>query len=92
MSRAAPRYDGRLVAALRRLDDRRVSIAETCRRVGALAEELGVPRPSYVHLRRLVVAEREREDDRAEVRNGMSRALFAGTRIPTPHEIESHRR
>ena len=92
MSRFAPRYDPRVVAAIRRLDDRRVSIAEVCRRLGDLADGLGVPRPSYVHLRRLVVAEREREDDGAEVVREMSRDFFAGRRIATPHEIESRRR
>lgn len=77
---------------MRRLDDRHVPIAETCRRVGVVADALGVPRPSYVHLRRLLVAERERADDRAQVLGEMSRAFFAGTRIPTPHEVESRRR
>lgn len=91
MIHAAPRYDPRLVQALRWLDDRSVPIAETCRRIGVVAETLGVPRPSYVHLRRLVQAERARADDRAEVLDEMSRALFAGTRIPTPHEVRSRR-
>jgi hypothetical protein len=35
-------------------------MAETCRRVGVCAEAAGLPRPSYVHLRRLIQAERER--------------------------------
>lgn len=59
---AAPRYHERILDAIRALDDRRVPIAETCRRVGRRAEELGLPRPSYVHLRRLIHAERERQD------------------------------
>jgi hypothetical protein len=57
---SAPRYDARIVDAVRRLDDERVSMAETCRRVGDVAVALGLPRPSTVHLRRLVRAERER--------------------------------
>jgi hypothetical protein len=57
---SAPRYDARIVDAVRRLDDERVSMAETCRRVGDVAVTLGLPRPSIVHLRRLVRAERER--------------------------------
>jgi hypothetical protein len=57
---AAPRYDPRLRRALAALDDRTIPIAETCRRLGAVAEALGVPRPSYVHVRRLVHAERRR--------------------------------
>ena len=50
----APRYDKRLVAALVDLDDRTVPIAETCRRLGDIAVTMGVPRPSCVHVRRLV--------------------------------------
>jgi hypothetical protein len=57
---AAPRYDPRLVEALRALDDPGLPIAETCRRVGRFAESAGLPRPSYVHVRRLVGAERAR--------------------------------
>ena len=60
MALSAPRYDARIVDAVRRLDDERVSMAETCRRVGDVAVALGLPRPSTVHLRRLVRAERER--------------------------------
>jgi hypothetical protein len=59
---SAPRYHQRILDAIRVLDDRRVPIAETCRRIGRRAEELGLPRPSYVHLRRLIHAERERRD------------------------------
>ena len=40
------------------LDDRRVPIAETGRRVGAVAETLGLVRPSYEQIRRLVHAHR----------------------------------
>ena len=60
MARSAPRYDPRLVAAARRLDDATLPMAETCRRVGAYAEEIGLVRPSYVHLRRLIRPHRER--------------------------------
>lgn len=38
-------------------------MAEICRRVAAVAEAMGLPRPSYVHMRRLLVAERERQDE-----------------------------
>jgi hypothetical protein len=58
----APRYDERILSAIRRLDDRTQSMAETARRVGTVAAELGLPRPSYVHLRRLIVAHRDEED------------------------------
>jgi hypothetical protein len=50
----APRIGPRLLAAIVRLDDPRVPIAETCRRVGAEAERLGLTRPSYQRVRELV--------------------------------------
>jgi hypothetical protein len=56
---AAPRYDPRLLKLARELDDRQQSMAETCRRVGARADDLGITRPSYVHLRRYIRAQRE---------------------------------
>jgi hypothetical protein len=52
--------------AIARLDDERQPIAETCRRVGDFANRNGLPRPSYVHLSRLVVADRERRRERRE--------------------------
>ena len=58
----APRYDHRLVEAIQALDDPRRPIAETCRRVGVVAERLRLPRPSYVHVRRYVLAERDRRE------------------------------
>jgi hypothetical protein len=50
----APRIGPRLLAAIVRLDDKKVPIAETCRRVGAEAELLGLTRPSYQRVRELV--------------------------------------
>ena len=67
--RFAPRYDVRLVAALVELDDRDVPIAEVCRRLGDVAASIGVPRPSYVHVRRLVRAKRAYEDAERERRD-----------------------
>jgi hypothetical protein len=58
----APRYDSRILVAVRALDDRTQPMAEIARRVGAAAAELGLPKPSYVHLRRLILAYREEED------------------------------
>ena len=72
---AAPRYDPRIRDALRELDDRREPIAETCRRAAAVAEQLGLPRPSYVHMRRLVHAHRLEEDERRERRAAVRRIL-----------------
>jgi hypothetical protein len=57
--RIAPRYDPRIVALVQELDDRRESMAETCRRVCAAAEVVGITRPSYVHLSRLIRELRE---------------------------------
>ena len=74
----APRYDPRIVVALRMLDDRSQPVAEVCRRVGAAAERLGLHRPSYVHLRRLLVAMRDEEDAARERREAM-RELLAET-------------
>jgi hypothetical protein len=52
--RIAPRVDERLVAAVGRYAEDKVPIAETCRRVGSLADHLGLTRPSYEEVRRLV--------------------------------------
>jgi hypothetical protein len=54
VTRAAPRISPRLVDAIDRLDDPRVPIAETARRVCAEAERLGLLRPSYQQIRVLV--------------------------------------
>jgi hypothetical protein len=51
---AAPRISESLVAALKRLDDPRRPIAETHRLLGSLAEQLGLPRPSYEQVRVVV--------------------------------------
>jgi len=50
----APRIDSRLVAALVRIDDTDVPIAETNRRLGRMAAHLGLPKPSYQQVRLLV--------------------------------------
>jgi hypothetical protein len=50
----APRIDARLVAAAERLDSQTSPIAETNRRVGAVAAELGLVRPSYEQVRSVV--------------------------------------
>jgi hypothetical protein len=86
----APRYDIRIVDAVRALDDPALPIAEICRRVGAAAGALGLPRPSYSHLRRVVHAEREhartelerREAVRALVEDAAADVLMG--RIPNP--------
>lgn len=54
MPRFAARIPDRLYRRLVKLDDRRVPIAETHRRLGAEAERLGLTRPSYERVRMLV--------------------------------------
>jgi hypothetical protein len=56
----SPRTDVRLVAAIERLDRPDVPIAETWRRVGVLAEHMGLLRPSYQQVRRIVHDSRRR--------------------------------
>ena len=57
---SAPRIDTRLVAAAELLDDRMIPIAETNRQVGEVAEALGLARPSYENVRRVVHDARRR--------------------------------
>ena len=57
----APRYDGRVLELASALDDPAEPMAETCRRVGTVAESLGLFRPSYSHLRRFLTEKREAE-------------------------------
>jgi hypothetical protein len=51
---AAPRIDSRLVAGVAWLDDAREPMAETNRRIGCLARDLGLTKPSYQQIRLLV--------------------------------------
>jgi hypothetical protein len=50
----APRLPPKLLAAIVRLDDRRLPMAEVNRRVGRAAWKLGLPKPSYQRVRQLV--------------------------------------
>jgi hypothetical protein len=54
LTTCGPRIDERLVAALARLDDQTLPIAEANRRVGLVAEGLGLIRPSYQQVRIIV--------------------------------------
>ena len=60
MPAAAPRIGPTLLAAVERLDDESVPIAEVYRRVAALASHLGYARPSYEQIRILVHEHRRR--------------------------------
>jgi hypothetical protein len=88
---SAPRYDPRVLAAVRRLDDEGVPIAETCRRVGEVAAALGLPRPSYVHLRRVVKADRELRRARREIAGELVSDLGAGLAPRLARAIEQAR-
>jgi hypothetical protein len=57
---AAPRIGPTLLAAVERLDDASLPIAEVHRRVAALASQLEYPRPSYEQIRVLVHEHRRR--------------------------------
>ena len=61
----APRIDSRLVAALVRIDDPRRPIAETNRRLGRVAAELGLAKPSYEQVRVIVHAIRRGKQEPA---------------------------
>jgi hypothetical protein len=61
--KAAPRIDSRLLAAIERLDDKRLPIAETNRKVGAVADAIGLTRPSYEQVRSLTRRLRSRRLD-----------------------------
>ena len=54
MTVSAPRVDSRLVAALQRLDDGQLPVAELNRRLGTVAHALGLTQPSYQCVRLLV--------------------------------------
>lgn len=91
MPPSAPRYDPRLLRAIRRLDDESLPIAEVWRRVGAHAEKIGLSRPSYVHVRRIVVSERERAAELREIRNEALEGVFSRM-VPDPVELSLRRR
>ena len=78
MPLSAPRYDERILAAARRFDDERQPIAETCRNVGRECDRLGLTRPSYVHLRRFIRAERERRRTVEAIQHELVEQLLAG--------------
>ena len=93
MVRSAPRYDPRIDALVIDLDDTRESMAEICRRVCAAAEHLGLTRPSLVHLRTLVRAERDRKEaerarreDLREIAEDVAFTLARG-RLPDAYAV-----
>ena len=65
----APRIPPKLTLAIARVDDETLPIAETWRRVGKLADRLGLPRPSYDRIRVLVhrVRRQRRQNEPADL-------------------------
>ena len=84
--RLAPRYSQRIFDAVRALDDPSEPMAETCRRVGRAAEQMGLPRPSYSHLRRFIKDERERNAAIRRVLDDVTSDLLAG-KVPHPYHV-----
>jgi hypothetical protein len=66
---AGPRVESRFLDEIVRLDDRSVPIAETYRRVRDLAEQMGIPRPSYERVRQHLRAARNRHDELRRTRD-----------------------
>ena len=79
--------------AIRELDDGQKPIAEVCRGAGFVAAAIGLPRPSYVHVRRLVLANRARERLEVERRAAMRQiaadvaADVAAGRFVHPYDV-----
>jgi len=72
----APRYAPLILELAFALDDPNESMAETCRRVAAVAESSGYVRPSYSHLRRFL-AEKRRAEEAAVARRRELRQIAA---------------
>jgi hypothetical protein len=76
---AAPRIHPALLFALERIDRTSRPIAETHRRLGAIADLIGVPRPSYQRTRELV-----HEHRRRKLKPSAGRILFEVATSQTP--------
>jgi proteasome lid subunit RPN8/RPN11 len=82
----APRIRKELLEAIVRHDNRMHPIAETCRRVGRDAEQLGLTRPSYQRIRELVHQSRR-------LRRGPSTAsvlVDVAYRVRSPDAVLDH--
>jgi predicted nucleic acid-binding protein len=82
---AIPPNDPRVAVLVTALDREDVPAAETWRRVADAGERLGLRRPSYQHVRRLVRVERRRRETRANVHEELAAALssVAAGRVPS---------
>jgi hypothetical protein len=67
------------------LDEDDAPMAATWRRVSETAANAGLPRPSYPHIRRLVIDERRRRRARAQLRDVLKEAAstIAAGRVPS---------
>jgi hypothetical protein len=77
--------DPRVAVLVGALDREEARIAETWRSVGEAAERLGLRRPSYQHVRRLVLIERRRQAVRGRARGVLADAFAASVagRVPS---------
>jgi hypothetical protein len=73
-----PPVHAEFVRALRILDAFGMPYAEAWRLLRPVAARLGVPRPSYSSIRRILVAERERKRNNADDLDRLLADLFAG--------------
>lgn len=87
--RFAPRVHPVLAEAARLLDDDRQSMASTWRRVGALADDLGMARPGYHSIRQIVGPERRRRAARRAVAREAIGELWAYTGPDVPRLLRA---
>ena len=82
--RELPLYPPRLRELVAAFDEEDEPAAATWRLVSETAANVGLPRPSYPHIRRLVIAERRRRRARAELRDILKEAAntIAAGRAP----------
>ena len=73
-----PPVDRRFVLALRLLDVFDVSYAEAWRLLRPVAARLGIPRPSYHSVRRILLAERARKRRRKDELDRLMSDLLTG--------------
>ena len=76
------------VLALRVLDAFGMPYAEAWRLLRPVAARLGIPRPSYSSVRRILIAERERKRMRADELDRLLADLFSGR---FPYRIVEHK-
>ena len=69
MYAAAPRVERRFLKRVAKLDDRSLPMAETHRRARDLAQQMGIPRPSYERVRLHLHAARRRDEEKKRTRD-----------------------